>query len=81
MIKIIWQVISFLSKEESRLKIGLKNEKTIWIGTIAELHKNKGLDFAIEAYSQIALDFPNTIFVIIGEGEERKVLEKVIKDK
>ncbi|MEK7552574.1 MAG: glycosyltransferase [Patescibacteria group bacterium] len=37
----------------------------IWVGTIAELHKNKGLDYLVTAYPSA---------VIIGEGEERKNL-------
>ena len=47
-----------------------------WVGIIAELHKNKGLEYAIEAVSKLATPF---IFFIIGEGEERKNLEKLIE--
>jgi len=46
-----------------------------WIGTISELHTNKGLGYAIEAISKIR---DNVIFVIIGEGEKRKELEELI---
>lgn len=51
---------------------------TVWIGTICELHKNKGLDFAIEALSEIKSDF---VFFIIGEGEEREKLEKLVYER
>ena len=49
---------------------------TLWIGTLAELHKNKGFEYTLEAVSKI-----NTVFkyFIIGEGEERTNLEFLIK--
>ena len=54
------------------------NGKEIWIGTLSELTKNKGLKYTIEALSNIKLPF---IFFIIGEGDERKNLEELIKEK
>ena len=47
----------------------------IWIGTISELHKTKGLNFAIEAIAKIE----NVIFIIIGDGGERNNLEALIQ--
>jgi glycosyltransferase involved in cell wall biosynthesis len=52
------------------------SENDIWLGTISELHKNKGLDYLIEAVSKMTTK-PHV--VIIGEGEERKNLEEKIK--
>lgn len=49
---------------------------TLWLGTIAELHRNKGLDLLIEALARITTPFQ---FFIIGEGEERENLEHLIK--
>ncbi|TSC66824.1 MAG: group 1 glycosyl transferase, partial [Parcubacteria group bacterium Gr01-1014_73] len=66
--------INFLEKTEARKKILPEQEKLVevfWFGTIAELHKNKGLNFAIEAFGK---ELP-AILVIIGEGEQRKNLE------
>ena len=50
--------------------------ETLWFGTIAELHKNKGLEYAIEAVSKLTTPF---LFFIIGEGKERKKLEDLIE--
>ena len=50
--------------------------QVIWIGTISELHKNKGLEYVIEAVSKIKSLF---VFFILGEGEERKNLENLIE--
>ncbi len=55
---------------------------TAIIGTIAELHKSKGLSYAIEGFALLKKQRPNErlIFVIIGEeGSERAPLEALIK--
>lgn len=72
--------IDFLDRESSRRTL-LKDEvNKIWIGTISELHKNKGLDIAIKAFKEISRDNSQAIFVIIGDGEERIALEKLIRE-
>ena len=53
----------------------LLSRKPLWIGTISELHNNKGLSYAIDAISKIKT---SVIFLIIGEGEKRKELEEQI---
>lgn len=60
---------------QSRAQIGRQSKK-IWIGTICELHRNKGLDYAILALAKIKEPF---IYFIIGEGEERTNLQNLIK--
>lgn len=65
--------IKILAKNPKAKNILSKNP--IWIGTISELHTNKGLSYAIEAISKVK---NNIIFVIIGEGEKRKELEEQI---
>lgn len=72
--------ITFLEKMEAREKLIPHDTSPLWIGMIAELHKNKGVDFAIEAFATIAQDLPESKLVIIGEGEERKHLEKRIAE-
>ncbi|MDP3962651.1 MAG: glycosyltransferase family 4 protein [bacterium] len=56
-------------------------EKRIVVGTIAELHPNKGLIYAISAIEKLVNYFPSIIFFIIGEGDQRKYLENLIKEK
>ncbi len=46
------------------------------LGTIAELHKNKGLDILIRAFAETK----EGILIIIGEGEERRMLKKLRAD-
>lgn len=90
--------IEFLEKEKSRQELvdirypqtekvkGMKEiikSEPLWLGTISELHKNKGLRYAIEAVKKHLEtkhpSSPKVIFIIMGEGEERKNLEEIIK--
>jgi glycosyltransferase involved in cell wall biosynthesis len=75
------------SKEEAR-ELLLKNntklsstvsQDTFWIGTISELHKTKGLKYSIEAIKKLVEKMHNIVFIIIGEGEERKTLHELIQ--
>ena len=66
------ELLSFSSRSD--LEENVRN--TTWFGTISELHKNKGLEYIIEAVSKIKTP---VLFFIIGEGEERKKIEELIK--
>lgn len=74
--------IDFLEKAEARNKLlpelySSFENNTTWIGTMAELHKNKGYEYTIRALSKIDKPF---VFVALGEGEERKNLENLIRE-
>jgi glycosyltransferase involved in cell wall biosynthesis len=51
------------------------------LGTIAELHTNKGLTYAIEACQKIMGNLPNLFFCIIGSGEREMELKKLVAQK
>ncbi|MCR4284232.1 MAG: glycosyltransferase family 4 protein [Parcubacteria group bacterium] len=70
--------------EKNEARTALKNismidlpSEAIWIGTLSELHKNKGLEYAIKAISLLR-DYP-IVFLIIGGGELKINLEEMIK--
>lgn len=56
-------------------------EKRLIIGTISELHKNKGLTYALEGLHSYVEQFPEEkiAYIIIGEGELRQSLEEKVK--
>ncbi len=56
------------------------NKKTV-IGTIAELHPNKGLSYLINAFAIVVAQYPQTILIIIGDGQELTSLHILIKEK
>lgn len=79
--------IEFLDKDEARNLIlrGIKQEQGLtlfqktWIGTISELHKNKGLKYLIEAAHLLDLKTENKadlpVVIIIGDGERKEKLQ------
>ncbi len=75
--------IDFLEKATARDFLITKNpalatyKNSLWIGAVGELHKNKGYEYLLEAFGNLARtvlarDVP---LVIIGDGEERQNLE------
>ena len=56
----------------------LHGEDRLWVGIVAELHKNKGISYAIEAMRDTNLQ-KNTVLVVIGSGEEKNVLENQVR--
>ena len=65
-----------LSKTDARTTLHSYDIPTdgFMVGTIAELTKNKGLAYLVDAAQKI----PNATFVVIGEGEDREKLESLI---
>jgi len=59
-------------------KLALREEKDFTVGTIAELHRIKGLDILLKAWSKFIKKHPAKL-VIIGEGEERRNLENMAR--
>ncbi len=55
-----------------------RHSDDLWIGTIAELHRNKGIDIALEAISDLVQAGRSLVYVVVGEGEERAELERSI---
>jgi glycosyltransferase involved in cell wall biosynthesis len=67
---------AFLPREEARARLNIPGEtRHTVIGTVAELHRNKGVDILLNALVQI----PEAVLVVVGDGEERRALEAQIK--
>jgi glycosyltransferase involved in cell wall biosynthesis len=68
-------------RELARLEPRLETRRyETWLGTIAELQQNKGLDLLIKALSKVTETHQGFLFVVIGEGEERKNLEALVQE-
>ncbi len=50
------------------------SEQELWLGNIAELHKNKGLEYGLQALAKLPPSIPWR-YVHMGEGEEK---EKIV---
>lgn len=73
----------FYSRQTARETLrekGVHDHGTIpWIGTIAELHPNKGLLFALSALSLPEIKDLPFVWVIMGDGELRETMLEKIK--
>jgi glycosyltransferase involved in cell wall biosynthesis len=49
--------------------------------TISRLDRQKGLHDLIEAAALVVPTYPNTHFIIVGEGPERAALERAVREK
>ncbi len=71
--------INFVSKEEAKNTLDithLKSKKII--GTIAHFYPVKGLDYLINAAPEVIAKHPDTLFLIIGGGQEHSKLQALI---
>lgn len=77
--------INYLVRDQARGRLSeIIKEKIdgrgLWIGTVANLYPNKGLAYLVEA-ARIARQYENNLrFIVIGEGPERKKMEKAITE-
>jgi glycosyltransferase involved in cell wall biosynthesis len=57
-----------------------QSENRLIVGTISELHKNKGLTYALEGLNSYIEQYPEQkiAYIIMGEGEQRTELEETI---
>ena len=62
-----------------RNEFGVKRSD-ILIGIIGRLDKNKNQEYAIDIFRKYYVKNPNSVLLIIGEGEQEKVLRKKIKN-
>ena len=63
---------NLLSREESREKLNIDKDEFV-VGTIAELHKVKGIDILLRAWQKFIKNRKARL-IIIGEGEEKTKL-------
>lgn len=56
------------------------NNKKKYVLAIGRLSRQKNFSFLIKSFSSIVRNFPNLKLVILGEGEEKTKLEKLIVD-
>jgi glycosyltransferase involved in cell wall biosynthesis len=73
-----------MERDEARSKLTQiqdipKGNSAIWLGTIAELHKNKGLEYGAQTMKNLVVTNSHLYWVVIGDGEEKRSLEQLVK--
>lgn len=72
----------FFSREEARKKILPQlSEIDFVIGCIANFYKTKGHDILLEAFTQFQKNKQNVHLALVGDGPERKNIERIIEQK
>lgn len=56
------------------------SQNTRVIGMVGRISKQKSPDIFVKAASKIKQKFPNTFFIIVGDGEERVKIESLIEE-
>lgn len=74
------RVPDYFSRDEATSILGIRASGARII-TNAELHKNKGIAYGIEAIAKLKERGVNVSYTIISEGEERKNLEALARAK
>lgn len=59
----------------SRFNLAQREDVSFTVGTIAELHRIKGLDILLKAWNKFHKKHPEAKLVIMGTGEEKENLE------
>ena len=66
------------NNQQIDLPIGVDSEKK-WIISMGRLTYQKGFDILLSAFAKIANSYPNWQLIILGKGEQRPELEKLIE--
>jgi len=67
-------------KKDNRKLFGIKSDQTA-IGILAVLRRFKRHDIFVTAAEAISKQYPNTVFLIAGDGPQKKNIENLIKSK
>jgi polysaccharide pyruvyl transferase CsaB len=68
--------IQYVSKSEFLKRYGIEENKTL-IGIIGRFEKVKGHDVFIKAAALILKEYPDAVFLLAGDGDERASLERL----
>jgi len=69
--------LAFKDGFQARQFLGNGIEQNTWIGSMAELHPNKGLDRLIKGFADLATQYKDSALVLIGSGQEEKSLKNL----
>lgn len=66
--------------EENLLLKELKKKGKYLIGTIGRISEQKGMDVFVKAIRLVIDKYPNVVGVIVGDGEDRKKIEGLVRE-
>jgi len=67
-----------IPREEAKRRLGISPE-TLLVGTLSNLRAVKAVDIFIKSAFVVSKKFPQTKFMIVGEGPQRRALETLVE--
>jgi glycosyltransferase involved in cell wall biosynthesis len=58
----------------------LRKSDRVLVGTVGRLVEQKGIEYFLRAAHKVLQRFPNTLFVIVGDGPDRAELERLSRE-
>jgi len=71
--------LSTIAKAEKKAVLGIHLKHPI-LGTIARLHRQKGIPFLVKAMTRISQDYPDSVLLIVGGGPLEKRMKALAHD-
>jgi len=71
-------ILSEKEKEELRSSLSIEGNKKI-VGCVGNLKKIKGHQYLLDAFSKLLKHYPDSVLVLVGDGEERESIEQHIR--
>lgn len=68
-----------LSKKEAREKFGIDRDALVF-GTVSRLTQMKGIFFSIRAFEEIQKALPNSVYVLVGDGDQTELFKALVGD-
>jgi glycosyltransferase involved in cell wall biosynthesis len=62
------------------LREDLTPDRTLIVGLVGRLAREKGIDIFLRAAARVLVEFPSAKFVVVGEGPDRDKLESLIDE-
>jgi glycosyltransferase involved in cell wall biosynthesis len=72
--------LSLFSQARATLAGKINKGQRLVVGTAGRLVAQKGLVYFLKAAREVLLDFPNVIFVVVGDGPDRGKLEHMARE-
>ena len=69
--------LSSVAKSEKKDQLAIPSHHPV-LGTVARLHRQKGIPFLIQSMERIATELPDSILVIVGSGPEEESAKELI---
>jgi glycosyltransferase involved in cell wall biosynthesis len=64
---------------EKRSELGIEEEYGV-VGTVTRLRREKGVEYFIRSIPSILREFPETVFIIAGDGPMKDEMEQLVKN-